>query len=209
MKGTIYLVGIGPGDDVHLTPEASQLLHKSPVVIGNKHTLSQVRRLIPQNADFLEISHGPLERSRAAAEKAEAGHDVAIVSPGHPGVYAIASTLMSFLRDNNQDIKVKVIPGLTLADYVAARLGSPLGADYAVISLADRAGSWSDIKKRLRHVIKADMVVVIYNPVVIKKKPSRLRLTIQMASAARWYSMDRSKRMDKLGLNSWSPFQNR
>jgi cobalt-precorrin 5A hydrolase/precorrin-3B C17-methyltransferase len=183
--GTIYLVGIGPGDGMHLTPEAFETLLHSSVIIGNGDTLSQVHRLVHQTITMLEIGRNPLERSRTAAEKAAAGMDVAIVSPGHPGIYAIASTLLGFLKDNNLDIPVRVIPGLTLAVYASARLGSPLGTDYAVVSLADRAGKWVDIKDRLNSVIGAGLVVVIYNPVGAKKDSSRLRQAVNMASSCR------------------------
>ncbi len=163
MAGTIFLIGLGPGDAQHLTPEAKDSLKKTTAVIGNKSSLAQITRLT-RGKELLSIDRNPVERARVAVEKARGGINVAVISPGHPGVYAIASTLFAYLKENNLDIEVEVIPGLTLADYGAARLGSPLGADHAVISLADKAGEWRDTKNRLMAALAADYAIVAYNP---------------------------------------------
>jgi len=163
MTGAIYLVGIGPGDADYLTPEARTALNKAGIIIGHPSSLRYVRSVI-RGKEVLALDHNPIERSRLAVTRAREGHDVAIISLGHPGIYAIASTLYSYLRENDTDVPVTVIPGLTLGDYASAKLGSPLGADHAVISLADRAGSWRDTKAKLVAALAADFVIVIYNP---------------------------------------------
>jgi len=163
MIGTVYLVGIGPGRVDYLTPEARTVLRGVSVVIGHGSCLQPLRRII-KGKEILTPDHNPLERARLATVCAGEGRDVAIVSAGHPGIYAIASTFYCFLRDNDLNIPVVVIPGLTLGDYAAAKLGSPLGANHAVISLADRACSWRDIKADLSVALAADFVIVIYNP---------------------------------------------
>jgi precorrin-3B C17-methyltransferase len=163
MAGIIYVIGLGPGDAAHITPEARKALKKAGVVVGNRDSLSRVARFL-RGKEPLSLDRNPVERARIAAQKALAGEEVAILSPGHPGIYAIASTLFSYLKENNLHISVEVLPGLTLADYAAARLGSPLGADHAVISLADRAGDWRVTKRRLAAAMAADFVLVVYNP---------------------------------------------
>ena len=181
--GTVFLVGLGPGDAAHVTPEARSALKKADVVIGHPDSLAQVSRFT-RGKETQGISQNPLERARLAVERAASGADTAIVSPGHPGIFAIASTLFSYLKENNIDIRVEVIPGLTLADYAAARLGSPLGADHAVISLGDRAGDLRDTKKRLMAAFEADFAVVIYNPRG-KLGNSRLGLLLKIAAGFR------------------------
>jgi len=163
MAGTVFLVGLGPGGTAYLTPEARAVLQMVGVVVGHSNCLRRLRRII-KGKETLTPDHNPLERARLAAARALAGLDVAIVSIGHPGIYAIASTFYGYLQDNNLDIPVTVIPGLTLGDYAAAKLGSPLGANHAVISLADRGCSWRDVKAALAAALAADFVVVIYNP---------------------------------------------
>ncbi len=183
MMGVVYLVGIGPGDAAHLTPEARTTLNKTSVIIGHPGSIRHVSRII-RGKEVLTLNHNPLERSRLAVARAAEGQDVAIISLGHPGIYAIASTLYTYLKENNLDIPVTVVPGLTLGDYAAAKLGSPLGADHAVISLADRAGSWRYTKAVLAAALTADLVIVIYNPRG-NLGVSRLKYVLASALAAR------------------------
>jgi precorrin-3B C17-methyltransferase len=46
----------------------------------------------------------------------------------------------------------------------AARLGAPLGHDFAVISLSDNLKPWSTIERRLEAAAGADYVIALYNP---------------------------------------------
>ena len=163
MSETVYLVGIGPGPRENITPEALAALKKARVVIGHRECIDLIKALI-KNKEVIADNLSPIERSRIAVEKAQSGQDVAIVSIGDPGTYAIASTFLAYLKDNQINLSVKVIPGLTLASYAAGRLGSPLGHDVATISLADQAIPWINIKKRLEAAASADFVVTLYNP---------------------------------------------
>ena len=62
------------------------------------------------------------------------------------------------------DVPVRVVPGVTAAQAVAARAGAPLGGDFAVISLSDRLKPWSVVAARLRAAAEADLAIAIYNP---------------------------------------------
>jgi precorrin-2 C20-methyltransferase / precorrin-3B C17-methyltransferase len=62
------------------------------------------------------------------------------------------------------DVPVRVLPGVTAAQAVAARAGAPLGGDFAVMSLSDRLKPWSVIERRLRAAASADLVIALYNP---------------------------------------------
>jgi precorrin-2 C20-methyltransferase/precorrin-3B C17-methyltransferase len=61
-------------------------------------------------------------------------------------------------------VPIRVLPGLSAVQVVAARAGAPIGGDFAVMSLSDRLKPWSLIEKRLRAVSEADLVLAIYNP---------------------------------------------
>jgi precorrin-3B C17-methyltransferase len=164
MKGKVYLVGIGSGIREDMTYGAASVLKKADVVIGQKSCLDMLWKSLV-GVEIIAADMSPVERSKAAAEVALAGRNAAIVSTGDTGIYAIASTFFSYLKDNNIELDVEVVPGVTLASTAAARLGSPLGHDFAVISLADQATGWDDIKKRLEAAAEADFVIVLYNPV--------------------------------------------
>ena len=163
MSGRVYLVGIGPGSQDNMTPKAVNTLNNVQVVIGHEACLGLVRKFIA-GREIVISEMTPVERAEIAVEKAREGKDVALVSTGDAGIYAIASTFFSYLKDKGLRVEVEVIPGVTLASAAAAILGSPLGHDFAVISLADLATKWSAIKRRLESAAKSDFVVVLYNP---------------------------------------------
>lgn len=163
MTGKVYLVGIGPGSRDNMTPRAVDRLKRVQVIIGHKACLDLVRKLIA-GKEIVPSEMTPIERAGLAVERALEGKDVALVSSGDPGIYAIASTFFSYLKEKGLRVPVEVIPGVTVANAAAALLGSPLGHDFAVISLADLATPWSAIKRRLESAAGSDFVVVLYNP---------------------------------------------
>jgi precorrin-3B C17-methyltransferase len=183
MKGKVYLVGIGSGSHDDMTYGAVAVLGKVDVIIGQRACLDMLGQL-RDGVEVIGTDMSPLERSRLAAEKALGGKNVAIVSAGDPGIYAIASTFFSYLKSDGLDLEVEVVPGVPLANSVAGCLGSPLGGDFAVISLADQATAWSDIRKRLAAAAEADFVIVIYNPVG-KIGTKRLKEAIELLLGCR------------------------
>lgn len=164
MNGKIYLVGIGPGSRDSITPRAAKVLKNVQVIIGHKTCLDLLWKLV-LGKEIVAGEMTPVERSVIAVEKARQGRDVAVVSTGDIGIYAFASTFFSYLREKGLKLEVEVIPGVTVASAAASLLGSPLGYDFAVISLADQAIGWSSIKKRLVSAAESDFVVVLYNPI--------------------------------------------
>ena len=178
MSATVYLVGIGPGQAELVTPEALAAIGKVSVVIGQPECLELIKELTV-GKEVIAKRQSPLERSRLAVEKAQAGQDVAIISSGDPGVYAIAATFLGYLKENNITLDVKVIPGVGLAGYAAARLGAPLGNDSATITLTDQGTPWPVIRKRVETAASTDFVIVIYNPLG-KLGRSRLQETLQI-----------------------------
>jgi precorrin-3B C17-methyltransferase len=183
MSGKIYLIGIGPGQPENITPRALAAMAKVSVVIVQPECLDLVEEII-SGKEVVSQQQSPLDRSRVALEKSQVGHDVAIVSNGDPGVYAIASTFFGYLKDNHIQSDVEVIPGLSLAAYAAAQLGAPLGNDTATITLCDQGTPWPQIRKRLKSAAIADFVIAIYNPFG-KLGPARLREAIDIISESR------------------------
>ena len=164
MNAKVYLVGIGPGDSSSMTAGVKKVLKDVQVVIGQKACLDLLWKAVI-GKEIIAEKMTPVERAEIAVKKAREGRDVAIVSTGDTGIYAIASTFFSYLKDNAIELEVEVVPGVTVASAAAALLGSPLGHDFAVISLADQATEWEDIKKRLQAAAEADFVIVVYNPI--------------------------------------------
>ena len=183
MNGTVYLVGLGPGRAGLITPEALAVIQKVPVAIGQPECLALVQKLVSGKEIVFE-RQSPLERSRLAVEKARSGKDVAVVSSGDPGTFAIASTFLGYLRDNDISLDVRVIPGMNLAGYAASLLGAPLGNDWVSISLTDQGTPWDITRRRLEAAAEADFVIAIYNPIG-KLGPSRLKKMFGIISGFR------------------------
>jgi precorrin-2 C20-methyltransferase/precorrin-3B C17-methyltransferase len=83
------------------------------------------------------------------------------------------------------EVEIRVLPGLSAVQAVAARAGAPIGGDFAVLSLSDRLKPWPVIETRLKAVAEADLVLAIYNPA------SRSRTT-QVADAHKLLLENRS-----------------
>jgi len=61
-------------------------------------------------------------------------------------------------------VRIEVLPGLSALQAAAARLGAPLGHDFAAVSLSDLLTPWPLIERRLEAAAAADFVVALYNP---------------------------------------------
>ena len=172
----LLVVGLGPAGDQWVTPEVSAALAEVEHVVGYAPYVSRV----PQRPGLQRHPSGntvEVDRARAGLELALAGERVAIVSGGDAGVFGMAAAVFEAADDEKYaDVAVRVLPGLTAVQAVAARAGAPLGGDFAVMSLSDRLKPWHLIEHRLTAVAQADLVLGIYNPA------SRSRTT-QMARA--------------------------
>lgn len=160
----LLVVGLGPGPDKWLTPEVAEALSDVSHVIGYAPYVNRV----PQRPGLQRHASGntvEIDRARHALELARSGERVAVVSGGDAGVFGMAAAVFEAAEDPRfADVAIRVLPGMTAVQAVAARAGAPLGADFAVMSLSDRLKPWDLIQKRLRAVSEADLVLGIYNP---------------------------------------------
>ncbi len=174
----LLVVGLGPGPDDWLTPEASAALGEVDHVVGYAPYVARV----PQRAGLTRHASGntvEVDRARVALDLARAGERVAVVSGGDAGVFGMAAAVFEAAEDPAYaGVPIRVLPGVSAVQAVAARAGAPIGADFAVVSLSDRLKPWEVVERRLRAIADADLVLAIYNPA------SRSR-TEQMATAQR------------------------
>ncbi|MEE3850293.1 precorrin-3B C(17)-methyltransferase [Gordonia sp. LSe1-13] len=162
--GEVVVVGLGPGADDLTTPAVAAELARATDLVGYKTYLA---RVTPRPGQRIHASDNRVESERAefALDLAARGARVAVVSSGDPGVFAMASAVAEVAAEARwQGVGVRVQPGVTAANAVAAAVGAPLGHDYAVISLSDRLKPWEVIEDRIRHAVAADLAVAIYNP---------------------------------------------
>jgi len=162
--GEVVVVGLGPGPERWLTPEASAELAGVGHVVGYAPYVARV----PQREGLTRHASGntvEVDRARDALELARRGERVAVVSGGDAGVFGMASAVFEARQEHGYgDVPVRVVPGVSAAQAVAARAGAPLGGDFAVISLSDRLKPWDVVAARLRAAAEADLAIAIYNP---------------------------------------------
>jgi precorrin-3B C17-methyltransferase len=147
-----------------MTGLARKTLQNVDVIVGYKTYLD----LIPEFMDGKEVISSQMmkevDRCRQALDIAEAGRDVALVSGGDPGIYAMAGLVYEMAQKGENSCRIEIIPGLAAINSCAARLGAPLMHDFAAVSLSDLLTPWEVIEKRLEAVAAADFVTAIYNP---------------------------------------------
>lgn len=161
--GKLYVIGIGPGDQVHLTPEAKAALDAADVLCGYTVYVDLVQPQYPEKEFYTTGMTGEIKRCRWALEQAAAGRSVALVCSGDAGVYGMAGPVLE-LAPEYPGVQVKVISGVTAALSGGALLGAPLGHDFCVISLSDRLTDWEVIEKRLVCAAAGDFALCLYNP---------------------------------------------
>jgi len=162
--GELLVVGLGPAGDDWLTPEVSAALAEVDHVVGYAPYVNRV----PQRPGLHRHASGntvEVDRARFALDLARSGQRVAVVSGGDAGVFGMASAVFEAAQDEAYaDVPVRVLPGMTAVQAVAARAGAPLGGDFTVLSLSDRLKPWPVIERRLVAVAEADLVLAVYNP---------------------------------------------
>jgi len=160
----LHVVGLGPGPDAWLTPEARQVLAEVDHVVGYAPYVNRV----PQRPGLTRHSSGntvEVDRARLALDLVLAGEQVAVVSGGDAGVFGMAAAVFEAAEDPAYaNVDIRVAPGVSAVQAVAARAGAPIGADFAVMSLSDRLKPWDVVEQRLDAIAAADLVLAVYNP---------------------------------------------
>ncbi len=164
----IYVIGIGPGNEELMTPQAKNALLESDVVVGYTVYVDLVKDLTAGKEILQTAMTQEVKRCEMALEKALQGKTVAFVCSGDAGVYAMAG-IMREVAEDKPEVEIITIAGITAACSGAAVLGAPLVHDFAVISLSDLLTPWEDIERRVDFASKADFVLCIYNPKSIKR----------------------------------------
>ena len=172
--GTLYGVGVGPGDPELLTLKAVRVLRETEVIAvpvsqagGASHALDIASSFLRPGQTVLKL-HFPMveevavrEQHRRAAAQAiaaelHAGRDVAFLTTGDP---AIHSTFIYVLRHLPQDLPVEIIPGVSSITAAAAQAKMPLvSADQRLAVLPATFEDLAGLRQTLRNF---DTVVLL------------------------------------------------
>ncbi len=149
MSGTLYGIGIGPGDPDLITLKAVRILQQVDLVVfpAPEHGSSLARRIaaphlpgrcaefairIPMAAARFPPDHVYDDAARRIGAELDAGRSVAALCEGDPFFYGSFAYLFARLAGSH---RVEVIPGVSSLTACAARLGIPLAARNDVLTV--------------------------------------------------------------------------
>ena len=164
--GRLAVVGLGPADARWLTPEAASVLEAANALYGYGPYLDRVP-MRPGQSRHRTDNREESARAAAALEQAASGANVAVVSGGDPGVFAMAAAVCAEIEAGPpawRGLDIAIVPGITAMLAVAARVGAPIGHDFCALSLSDNLKPWEVIERRLDAAASAGFVIALYNP---------------------------------------------
>ena len=171
--GTLYVVGMGPGEKKQMTGQALEVMEQCQVIAGYTVYVELVRGLFPHKEFLTTAMTREEERCRKAFDCCMEGKNTAMICSGDAGVYGMAGLILE-LAEQYPGVSVRTVPGITAACAGAAVLGAPLMHDFAVISLSDRLTPLEVIWNRVEAAAQADFVICLYNP-ASKGRPDYFR----------------------------------
>jgi uroporphyrin-III C-methyltransferase len=171
-KGTVYLVGAGPGDPELLTVRALRLLETADVVFHDDLVPEEVLALVHRHALITSVGKrcGRPRITQAGIhtlmiESARAGQSVVRLKSGDPLVFGRAGEEISALRA--AAVPIEVVPGVTAALAAGAALGLPLTDRKSASKLIFCTGQHAlgkDAAPIWRGRLPEDATLVVYMP---------------------------------------------
>ncbi len=173
-RGRLSILGLGPGSPASRTPEVDEALQQATDWVGYKLYLDLLQSLAAGKTQHAFELGAEEARVAHALDLAAEGRDVALISSGDAGIYAMATLVFELIeRGSKPDwarVAITGLPGISAMQVAAARIGAPLGHDFCAISLSDLLTPWPAIERRLRAAADGDFVVALYNPVSQRRK---------------------------------------
>jgi precorrin-2/cobalt-factor-2 C20-methyltransferase len=150
-RGTVYVIGVGPGDPELLTLKAVRILRDVPVICvpkgreeGSSLALSIVEKAVSLVGKHIIEAHFPMTKTRGAESsrdleakwhetaqtiisRTSKGSDLAFITLGDPTVYSTFFNLYDRLVGLDPGLAVEIIPGVSSITAAAARAGVALG----------------------------------------------------------------------------------
>ncbi len=173
--GTLYGIGVGPGDPDLITLKALKVLQHVPQIFAScssKNNYSLALNIVRRHLNGAGIEHLPFpmirdpqvlqeaweKNARRVLEVLDTGADAAFVTLGDPLTYSTFGYLLKTLKRLRPEARVVTIPGITSYSAAAALTHTPLTEgeeSFYVVSGALGAA-------RLREVVeKSDNIVML------------------------------------------------
>jgi precorrin-2/cobalt-factor-2 C20-methyltransferase len=191
MSGTLYGLGIGPGDPELLTLKALRLIRSVPVlaypepVAGDSVARAIVAAHLPGGQTEVPV-RVPFGAERAAAEAAyaeaaialaahlDAGRDVAALCLGDPCLYG---TFMHLFARIAERFAVEIVPGVSSLTAAAAAVKLPLAARNDSLAVVPATLAEDEIAARIEGADAAAVVKVGRHFAKVRRVLDRLGLS--------------------------------
>ncbi|MFF2288115.1 precorrin-2 C(20)-methyltransferase [Peribacillus butanolivorans] len=152
--GTLYGLGVGPGDPELITVKAFRVIQESPVIAypkKRKGSKSYAHRIVevyirpeekemlglvfPMTKDQTILDREWNETVKKVWQKLYEGKDVAFVTEGDPLLYSTFIHMMKLMQELHPEVEIKTVPGISSFNGSASRLGIALadGDDHVAI----------------------------------------------------------------------------
>ncbi len=175
-RGTLYGIGVGPGDPGLLTLKALEILKSVQVVFAagstkNSYSLAlnvvdkhldastEIIRLdFPMTQDQDQLARAWEDNARRVLAALDSGRDAAFVTIGDPLTYSTYGYLLTTLLRLAPGLPVRTIPGVTAYQAAAARLNLPLVESKQSLVVVSGVSEPGDIPRLAR---SADTLVIM------------------------------------------------
>jgi precorrin-2/cobalt-factor-2 C20-methyltransferase len=166
MLGTLYGLGVGPGDPELITVKAFRKLKESPIIAYPKKqrgSKSYAQKIIevyfqPNEKEMLGLvfpmTKDPeiLEKKwnetvESVWEKLQEGKDVAFVTEGDPLLYSTFIHMMRLMKERHPEAAIEVVPGISSVNGAASRLGIPLADGDEHVAIVPARDDYETMKK--------------------------------------------------------------
>lgn len=177
MVGTLYGVGVGPGDPELLTIKAFRILKEADVIAypkkrkGSKSYAQQIIEVyitpgekemlglvFPMTKDLAILERDWETTVQAVWEHLTLGKDVAFVTEGDPLLYSTFIHMMKLMKARHPEVIVKTVPGISSINGAASSLGIALAEGDEIVAIVPAQENYEAMKKAL---IEHDCVIFI------------------------------------------------
>jgi precorrin-2/cobalt-factor-2 C20-methyltransferase len=166
--GTLYGIGVGPGDPELITIKAFRLMKECPVIAypkkrmnGKSYALEIVELytdptekemlglVFPMTKDPAVLEQGWNKTVDLCWERLKEGRDIAFVTEGDPNLYSTFIHMARLMQEQHPEVPIRTVPGISSVLGAAARLGIPLADGDEQVAIVPATGDRAAMKKAI------------------------------------------------------------
>ncbi|MDY6933407.1 MAG: precorrin-2 C(20)-methyltransferase [Spirochaetota bacterium] len=173
--GTLYGIGIGPGDPELVTLKALKILKMVDIIFAPKASTkssSIAREIVERLVDAASIEElvFPMTRDKDELHRfwglsahrvysaLSSGRDAAFITLGDPLIYSTYSYLLRYLRREDEDLHIVTIPGISAINAAASAMEIPIAEGDERFVIMPLPKEMEELKDALRNF---DTVIIL------------------------------------------------